>query len=321
MALSPDSARVGPERATELKARSIDHVCRFLHRAAKRWGAYWYLTPTLLGLIFLKLGPILASLIISLTNWRIVGRTQWIGLANYQALFHSREFGTIMRNTLSYSAGTAILSVTLSLGLALLVNRQLKGMSLFRGAYFMPYVMPIVPVALAWTWLFEPQFGYINYFLWRFFHVQGPGWLNSYTWALPSLIIVGVWQGLGYYTVLFLAGLQTVPTELYEVSLIDGAGRWAQFRNITLPLLSPTTLFVTIMAVISSFQVWGSIYIMTDGGPGISTLVLSYAVYQYGFGFAKMGYASAMAWLLFLIVFLVTLIQMRLQRLWVFEGY
>jgi ABC-type sugar transport system permease subunit len=277
--------------------------------------------PTLVGLIFLKLGPIFASLGLSFTNIRLARRGQWVGLANYRALFRAREFGTIMRNTTVYAVGTTVLVVTLSLGLALLANRKLRGVSLFRSAYFLPYVMPIVPVALAWTWLLQPQFGLINYFLSTFLHIKGPTWLHSYTWALPSLIIVAVWQGLGYYCILFTAGLMTIPQELYEVATIDGAGPWARFWHITLPLISPTTFFVTIMAVISSFHVFGSIYIMTDGGPGISTLVLSYAVYQEAFGFSKMGYASAMAWLLFCIVFVLTVIQIGLQRLWVFQGY
>jgi len=315
------SARNESEDAPEVKASGIEVAYRFLGRASKTWGSLWYVMPTLLGLIFFRIGPIAASLGLSFTDWRIAGRPTWVGLGNYQAFLQSREFQTIMWNTLVYSAGTVVLSVTLGLALALLMNQKLRGISLFRGVYFAPYVMPIVPVALAWVWLMEPRFGYINYFLWRFFHIEGPGWLNSNTWALPSLIIVATWKGLGYYALIFLAGLQTIPVELYEVALVEGAGPWARLRSITLPLLSPTTLFVTIMAVINSFQVWGAIYMMTGGGPGNATVVLSYAVYQYAFDFGRMGRASAMAWLLVGIVFVLTVIQLRLQRLWVFAGY
>lgn len=319
--MKPSLGQADTKYLTEAEASRTERIRSLLRRASKTWGAYLYLMPTLVGLIFLRLGPVLASLGLSFTNWRAGGRWEWVGLDNYERLLHAREFGAIMRNTFYYAVGTTVLVVTLSLALALLTTRKLRGISLFRSAYFMPYVMPIVPVALAWTWLLQPQFGYINYFLWKFLHIKGPLWLDSYTWALPSLILVATWQGVGYYSILFTAGLLTIPKELYEAAIIDGAGAWARFRRITLPLLSPTTFFVMIMAIIDSFHVFGSIYIMTDGGPGISTLVLSYAIYQYAFNFGKMGYASAMAWLLSAIVFILTLIQMRLQRLWVFQGY
>ena len=307
-----------PEKIDSAVEAVRQRICSTLDKL----GPYLFLAPTLAGLLFLKLGPILFSLFLSFNEWRVVGDMAWVGLANYDKLIHSREFPVVMRNTVSYSVGTAILGVVLGLALAILLNHKLRGMAIFRGAFFLPYIMPIVLLALAWTWLYEPQFGLINYFLREFLHVKNPPlWLNSHDWALPSLMAVGVWKAVGYYAVLFLAGLQTIPQELYEVATIDGARAPTRFFRITLPLLTPTTFFVAIMAIINSFRVFGAIYVMTDGGPGISTLVLSYSVYRYAFTYFRMGYASAQAWFLFLIIFALTILQWRLQRLWVFEGY
>jgi multiple sugar transport system permease protein len=205
----------------------------------------------------------------------------------------------------------------LALLLAIALNQQLRGMHVFRAAYFLPTITSAVAAATVWRWIYEPNFGLLNSLLYAIGVEHPPTWISSPAWAMPALILLGIWQGLGFQMVIFLAGLQGIPAHLYEAAAIDGAGWWARFRHITLPLISPTTFFVLIISVIGSYQVFDQAFVLTEGGPGYATTTLVYYIYEYGFQFFKMGYAAAMAWILFAIVFVLTVIQFRIQARWV----
>lgn len=293
--------------------------------SARRWrqlqstaNAYLYLLPTILGLLIFSAGAIIASFLISFTNWQLVLPPVWIGLRNYTNLLQLPEFWQVLRNTVYYTAGYVPLAVTLPLLMAILVNQKLKGITFFRTAYFLPVVTSGVAIALVWGWMYNPSFGVINYLLERLFGIQGPRWLADPLWAMPSLIIIGVWHSLGYNMVIYLAGLQGIPQELYEAARIDGAGRWAQVRYVTVPLITPTAFFILVLSIIGSFQVWTITYLLTQGGPAGATLTLSYYIYQQGFQWFHMGFAAALAYVLFAIVFIATMIQFKLQKQWVF---
>lgn len=292
---------------------------------AHRWrqikstaNAYLYLIPTILGLLIFSAGAIIASFFISFTNWQLVLPPVWIGLRNYTNLLQLAEFWQVLRNTVYYTAGYVPLAVTLPLLMAILVNQKLKGITFFRTAYFLPVVTSGVAIALVWGWMYNPSFGVINYLLERLFGIQGPRWLADPRWAMPSLIIIGVWHSLGYNMVIYLAGLQGIPQELYEAARIDGAGWWAQVRYVTVPLITPTAFFILVLSIIGSFQVWTITYLLTQGGPAGATLTLSYYIYQQGFQWFHMGFAAALAYVLFAIVFVATMIQFKLQKQWVF---
>lgn len=294
-------------------------------RNSKRWSriksvlnAYLYLLPTLLGLAIFSAGAIIASFFISFTNWQLVLPPVWIGLRNYVNLLQLPEFWQVLFNTVYYTVGYVPLAVSLPLLMALLVNQKLRGITFFRTTYFLPVVTSGVAIALVWGWMYNPSFGVINYLLDALFGIEGPRWLSDPRWAMPSLIIIGVWHSLGYNMVIYLAGLQGIPQELYEAARIDGAGWWPQFWGITVPLITPTIFFILVLSIIGSFQVWTITYLLTQGGPAGSTQTLSYYIYQEGFQFFHMGYAAALAYVLFALVFIVTMIQFQLQKQWVF---
>jgi multiple sugar transport system permease protein len=281
---------------------------------------YLYLLPTLIGLLLFSAGAVVASFFISFTQWDVVSPPQWIGLENYTSIWHSDLFWEVVRNTFTFIVLSVPLSVICSLALALAVNTQLKGITLFRTAYFLPVVSSMIAVALVWSWLFNPEYGLLNYLLRLFFGIKGPAWLDSTAWALPAMVIVTVWKGLGYSMVIFLAGLQNIPLELYHAATMDGAGVWRRFWNVTLPMLSPTTFFVLVITLINSFQVFEQTYVLTRGGPANSTLTMSYYIYQNAFQYFQMGKAAALSYVLFAVIFVVTLIQFRIQKRWVFYG-
>jgi len=270
-----------------------------------------YLSPTLLVVTVFVLVPIGFSLYLSFWRWPLIGPSRaFVGLANYGRLLHSPEFWNAIRVTSLYTLGVVPLSTAASLALALLVDRPLRGLSVYRTAFFMPVVTSTVAVAIVWKWIYNPQAGLLNELL-RLIHLPPLGWLMDSRWALPALVIMAVWKYAGYYMVMFLAGLQAIPREYAEAARIDGAGRLARFRHITWPLLRPTTALVVITSTIFAFQVFGPVYVMTGGGPVRSTSVIVYHLYERAFGFQELGYASAMGWALFLIVFPLTVLQFR----------
>lgn len=281
---------------------------------------YLYLFPTIIGLVLFSAGAVAASFFMSFTRWDMVTSPEWVWLDNYVNLWHSDLFWEVFRNTFYFVVLAVPLSIVCSLAMALLANTGLRGITLFRTVYFLPVVSSMIAVALVWSWIFNPEYGLLNYLLRLLFGVQGPAWLDSTAWALPAMVIVTVWKGLGYSMVIFLAGLQNIPQDLYNAATIDGAGVWKKFRHITLPMLSPTTFFILVITLINAFQVFEQTYVLTKGGPANSTLTLSYYIYQNAFQFFQMGKAAAVAYVLFAIVFGVTLVQFRVQKRWVFYG-
>lgn len=289
-------------------------------RAFRVLEPYLYLLPTIIGLTLFSAGAVAVSFFMSFTQWDVVSSPEWVWLDNYVTLWQSDLFWEVFRNTVYFIFLAVPLSVAASLALALAANTGLKGITFFRTAYFLPVVSSMIAVALVWSWIFNPEYGLLNYLLLLLFGVKGPAWLDSTAWALPAMAIVTVWKGLGYSMVIFLAGLQNIPGDLYHAATIDGAGAWKRFRHITLPMLSPTTFFVLVITLINSFQVFEQTYVLTKGGPANSTLTMSYYIYQNAFQFFQMGKAAALSYVLFAAIFVVTLIQFRIQKRWVFYG-
>lgn len=295
-----------------------------MHSLPVRWRhnveGWLFIGPVILGILAFQLIPIGVSIYASLTQWDGMNAPTYTGLANYRRLVAEDSFfRETLSNTIYFTAGHIPLTIIAAMALALLCNLNLPGIALFRTAYFIPAVSNVVAISVVWFWIYQPQYGVLNTMLGRI-GIEGPAWLSSTTWAMPSVILVSVWQGVGYPMVILLAGLQGIPHELYEAARIDGASAWNQFWKITLPLLTPTLFFLFITQFIASFQVFGIIYVMTQGGPANETSVYIYYLYQTAFAFGQMGYASAMAWVLFAIIAMVTFIQWKLQKRWVFYG-
>lgn len=289
-------------------------------RAREALTFYLFLTPWLLGFVLFTIGPILASAALSFTQYDIVTPPRAIGVANYHDLFASdRLFGVSLYNTGYYVLFFVPLQIALSLALALLLNLQVHGIPIYRTLFYIPSIVPAVANSILWIWIFQPQWGLLNYGL-SLLGVEGPLWLSSVEWSKPSLILMSLW-GSGGSMIIFLAGLQGIPQHLYEAAELDGANRWRRFWHVTLPMLTPTTFFVLVLGVIGSFQVFTQAYIMTGGGPANSTLFYMLYLYRRAFVFQNMGYASAMAWILFVIIFLLTVVQFAAARRWVYyEG-
>jgi multiple sugar transport system permease protein len=282
--------------------------------------AHLLLLPTYIGLFGLVLGPVVAGFVISFFRWDLITPPVFIGLDNYQALADDRLFWKALRNTTYYVVGSIPPAVTLSLLLALALNQSIRGRAIFRTTFFLPVVSSTVAVAVLWGWMFNTQIGLVNHVL-GLVGISRIPWITSETWAMPAVIIMSVWKSLGYNMILFLAGLQGIPREYYEAAEIDGAGTIRRFWNITLPLLSPTMFLVVILSVITSFQVFEQTYVLTGGGPANSTLTLVLMIFYRGFQDFRMGYASSIAYVLFSIVFVITLVQWRLQKRWVHYGH
>ena len=280
---------------------------------------YLYLLPTIIGLLLFSAGSVIATFFVSFTRWPIVTAPKWIGLGNYQAIIQSDLFWRVFWNTLYFVVLAVPLSVSASLAAAVLVNRGVRGVRFFRTVYFLPVVSSMVAVALVWSYMYNPEYGMLNFLL-SVIGMQGPAWLSDARWAMPAMVIVTVWKGLGYSMVIFLAGLQNIPEELYEAAALDGAGPSRRFWRVTFPLLSPTLFFVLVITLINSFQVFEQTYVLTRGGPGNATLTLSYHIYENAFSFFRMGYAAAVSYVLFAFTFVITLIQFKLQYRWVFYG-
>jgi multiple sugar transport system permease protein len=291
-------------------------------RAREELDFYLAILPWLIGFIAFSAGPLIASLAMSLTNWTGLTTRNWVGLQNYATMLTGdRDFFTVLRNTFYYSFGSVSLGVVLSLAVALLMNQKVPGINIFRTLYYLPAVTSGVAIAIMFAWIFNPQVGLINFLL-SLIGIKGPLWLASQQWAMPALILMSLW-GVGGNMVVLLAGLQGVPEELYDAAKVDGAGEWREFLHVTLPMISPVVFFIIITSIIGTFQVFENVYIMTRGGPGTATRVYVFHLYQNAFEYQKMGYASALAWVLFLIILGLTWLQLRASRYWVyyeFEG-
>ncbi len=271
------------------------------------------LGPSLIGMLVFYILPVLSSLVLSFADWDLLTPIKWVGLSNYLTIFGDGVVLQALRNTLVFILGYLPSVVVLGLGLALLLNRKLKGRTVFRAIYFVPVVTSWVAVSLIWKWLLNPQYGLINYGL-SLLGIKGPGWLFDPHWAMTGVILTTVWKDLGFVTVIYLAGLQEIPEQLYEAANMDGATAWQRFRTVTWPMLAPTTFFVTTISLISSFQVFDQVWIMTQGGPVGATSTMVELIYKNAFAYSKMGYASAISWLLFALIFVITLAQNLLQK-------
>lgn len=272
------------------------------------------LLPSLAVVAVFVVFPIFFSLYLSFHKWAILTPEKpFVGLANFQRLFTSAEFWQCLGNTFIYTAGVVPVGAAASLGLALLLDRAVAGSGFFRTAFFLPTITSIIAIAVVWLWVYDDANGLANTLL-RLVGLKPVRWLTSTKTSLLSLIIMTVWKNAGYHMVVFLAGLQAIPPSLHEAATIDGATPAQRFRYVTWPLLAPTTVFVLVTNTIFTFQVFGPIYVMTGGGPVRSTSVIVYYLYQRAFEFQEMGYASAVAWIIFLILIALTTLQMRLSR-------
>jgi multiple sugar transport system permease protein len=280
-----------------------------------RW-ALLFLAPTLIGLALLSAGPILATLAISLTQWDLLRAPEFVGVDNFVALASDDRFLKALRNTAFYTVVSVPLGMVLSLFLAVALNQTIRGIAWIRTAYFLPVVTSTIAIALVWQWIYSPDAGLINQFI-GLFGIPPQKWLSNPTLAMPSIVVMSVWQGLGTSIIIFLAGLQAIPTELLDAASVDGAGRWARFRNIVLPLLTPSIFFTGILSLIGSFQVFDQIYVLSRPRPTDATITVVYFIYENGFKFFRMGYATASSWILFLIIAVLTAIYFRSQNRWV----
>jgi multiple sugar transport system permease protein len=279
---------------------------------------FLYILPWMIGFLVFALGPMLASFYLSFTDYNILRPPEFVGIKNFQYLFGDRLFYQSLSRTAIYAAAIVTIGVSGSLLLAVLLNQGLIGKVAFRTMYFLPSLTPVVASALLWQWLLHPDLGLVNAALWMI-GIKGPGWLTTTEWALPSLVVMALWAGLGgQRMIIFIAGLQGVPQELYEACSIDGADNWARFRNVTMPMITPTIFFNLVLSVISSFSVFTVAYVATQGGPARATYFYVYHLYNTAFQDFSMGLASALAWVFFLILLVFTGIQFRLQRLWVY---
>jgi len=276
---------------------------------------YLFISPWIIGFVVFTAGALLGSFSISLTKWNVVGTPEIVGLANYQKMVEDRFFWQSIKVTLYYLLNVP-LNVVLGLLLALLLNQKVKGLSVFRTIFFLPSVASGVAVSLLWMWIFNPRFGIINILL-KKIGIIGPLWLGSEAWAIPALIIMSIW-GVGGGMLIYLGALQGIPTAFYEAATLDGAGAWKKLLHITVPMITPVLLLNLVMGVIVSFQVFTQAYVMTDGGPNYATLFYVMYLYQQAFVWFNMGYASALAWELFVIVVGFTLVQFYLSNRWVY---
>ena len=287
------------------------------NRLQRRWNfwGYLFILPNFIGFVLFMLVPIIMALVFSFTNYDVISTMDFIGFENYIDLFTDDQFLISLRNTLWYCVLTVPSGVVLALLMAVLLNRQLKGMAIFRTLVFIPVITSMVAVSLGWSMLYEDNSGLLNILL-GYLGLGPVHWLTDTNMAMISIAIMSVWKGLGYNMTIFLAGLQGVPGELYEAATIDGANSVQKFFKITVPMIGPTTYFVTLMALIGSLQVFDQVNIMTGGGPVDATKTVAFYLYQYGFQFYKMGYACAAAYVLFILVFIVSLIQNISSKKW-----
>jgi len=281
--------------------------------------AYLFLLPSLMGYAIFVAGPMVAAFVFSFFRWDIFTPPEFIGLDNFRSLFRDPRFFIVLKNTLVFVAAAVALLITIGLGIALMINCKIPSIVryFFRTTYFFPVIISLASVSIIWQFLLNTDYGPINYYLGKLGFDPVP-WLSSSRWALRSIIMLFVWKNLGFYVILFLAGLQGIPRQLYEAAEIDGANNWKKFWSITLFLVSPTIFFATVIALIGAFQLFDAPYIMTQGGPGDATRTIVMYVYLNGFRFLRMGYAITVSIALLLMVLVFTIFQFRISRRWVF---
>lgn len=275
-----------------------------------------FLLPSLIPLVAFVIAPMISAGWTSLHEWNLIGSMKWVGFGNYAALVGDPATRNAFLHTLYYIVGYLPVVYVGGLALALALNAKMKGRALLRGVYFLPVVTSWVVVALVWRWLLNPSVGIVNHAL-ALIGIHGPGWWADPAWSMPSIILASAWKDLGFVMVILLAGLQAINQDLYEAAEIDGAGFWRRLFSITLPLLSPSTFFVVVLSLINGFQVFDQVFVMTGGGPNNSSQVVVQQVYDLTFRYGQAGMASALSWLLFLVILVVTLVQFFGQKKWV----
>jgi multiple sugar transport system permease protein len=286
-----------------------------LSKRRERW-FYLFVAPWLAGFLIFRLGPIGGAFLLSFAEWPLPQPPQWVGLQHFRTLWNDDLFRRTLLNTLYYAVGTTPTGIAIGLALALLLERPRAGVGLFRSMLLLPVVVSGVAMTLLWAWIFNPRFGPINTLL-AMVGIPGPGWLHDEHWAMPALILIGLWT-VGINMMIYLAALNDIPHTLREAAALDGAGAWTIFRRILWPLLSPATLYLSVVNIIGAFQVFTATYILTEGGPRNATLTLPLYIYFNAFTWSKPGYAAALAFVLFLVVLLLTRLQFQLASRWVF---
>jgi multiple sugar transport system permease protein len=314
---------MGQVQVTEQPALGAPRIRRTsaLQRREALEGYLW-ISPWIIGFLVFTAGPMLVSLYLSFTRYKIGATPEWIGLENYQqAFFVDPLFWPSLARTIVYAVVLVTIGVCLSLLAAVLLNQPVRGRGIFRALFYLPSLTPVVAQAVIWAWLFQPQFGLVNFVL-KSLGLPTPGWFTSQSWVIPAIIIVSLWASVGGgRMIIFLAGLQGVPGELYEAAELDGAGHLARFWNVTIPLISPTIMFNAIIGVIGSFSVFSIAYIAADGGPNYGSWFFMLHLYHNAFTYFQMGYASALAWVLFVLMMGLTLFQLWLSKKWVHYEY
>ena len=285
-------------------------------RIEERYG-YLFISPWLIGFVIFSGGPILVSIFMSFTFYDIVNPSRWTGFGNYISLFQDELFWISLKSTATYAASTVGVGIVAAFAMALLLNRSIAGLSFWRTLFYLPSVISGVAVSLLWMWIFQRDFGILNQLLWQLFRIEGPGWFSSDKWVIPSLMIMSLWS-IGGGIIIYLARLQSIPTELYEAAEIDGAGTWRKLWSVTIPLMTPVIFFQLIMGIIGSFQVFTVAFVVTSGRPTYAWLFYVLYLYRNAFEYYKMGYASAMAWVLFTILLLLTASVFRTAQYWVY---
>lgn len=294
----------------------------------KRWKrviqAAPFMLPSLIGMVIFSFLPIVISIVVSLTDWNGLDKlnaqtlTQRLcGFENYKTILLSSEFWSVLWHTVYYIILYIPLVLVMSLFIASILNKNMRGIGVFRVLYYIPVLTSWVAASLIWKWVLSPQYGVINQLLGSV-GIAGPEWLTDKVWAMPAIVLASVWKDMGFYGLFLLSGLKAIDTGYYEAAQMDGAGKIRQFFSITLPLLTPSMFFCIIMALINAFQLFPQVQIMTEGGPNGATQVMVERIYTYGFKYFRMGYAAAYSWLLFIIIFVLTLVQMKLQKRWVY---
>ncbi|GAE33952.1 carbohydrate ABC transporter permease [Halalkalibacter akibai] len=280
--------------------------------------AYFFILPLLIQFFIFTSGPMIYSIYISFTDWNILQSANWVGFKNYINIFTDSRFWQSLGNTAIYLIGVPI-GLFLSLIIAIWMNQGIRGTAWYRAIYFLPAISSIVAITILWQWIYNTDYGLMNYVL-GLVGLEGPNWLGNETWIKPAIIIMGVWKGIGITIIFYLAGLQNIPKELYEAAEIDGANFFQKYRYVTVPLLTPITFFLVVTGIINSLQIFVEIQIMApDGGPNYAAASIVFYLWQKAFVYYEMGYASALAWVLGLIMFVVTFIQFKLSTKWVHE--
>ena len=275
----------------------------------ERFAGWVFILPALVGTLIFIIIPVICSFGLSFAKWDLLNPIQFVGLANYREIFSEALFYKILLNTIVFALATSVLGVIIPLVLACILNSKVRGAEFYKTAYFLPFITPMIVIGVVWEWIFDPNIGLLNHVL--HLHIN---WLYDTHFAMPALIIVSVWKLIGYNMVIFLSSLSGISQSMFEAAKIDGANELQTFKNVTVPLLSPTIFFIVIITAISSFQVFDLIYLMTQGGPLNSTNVLVYAIYQNAFEYFNVGKASAIAYVLFVIILVLTLVQWNLRK-------